>query len=180
MDISTLKKELRRNIRLLKKDFPEEAKQKESAAIWEQVEKDPFFRQSRCIFIYWSLPDEVLTPDFIRKWKGEKRFVLPCVVGDELELKYFEEENALHEGENFLIPEPSGEALQDYSAIDLAVVPGMAFDADKRRLGRGKGYYDKTLCRIQAPKFGVCYSFQFVETVPTDSFDIPMDKVVHG
>ena len=180
MDTKALKQDIRKEIRLLKKTFSEVAKQQESAAVWAQMEQEPLFRQSRCVFIYWSMSDEVQTADFILKWQGSKRFVLPCVVGDELELKYFEEAQALHEGERFLIPEPSGEALQDYSVIDLAIVPGVAFDAQNHRLGRGKGYYDKTLCRIAAPKIGVCYGFQFLPEVPVDAFDIPMDKVIHG
>ena len=126
------------------------------------------------------MPDEVPTPDFIRKWQFEKRFVLPCVVGDELELKYFRGEEEMKSGENFQIPEPVGEPLQSYEEIDLAIVPGMAFDAQRHRLGRGKGYYDKTLCNIKAPKIGVCFSFQFVGQVPVDAFDIPMDEVIHG
>ncbi len=174
------KKETRARIRALKKDFPEAAKKMEAARIWDAMERDPLFLQSRCIFIYWSMPDEVPTPDFIRKWQFEKRFVLPCVVGNELELKHFRGEEEMKSGENFQIPEPVGEPLQSYEEIDLAIVPGMAFDAQRHRLGRGKGYYDKTLCHIKAPKIGVCFSFQYLEQVPVDDFDIPMDEVIHG
>lgn len=174
------KKETRRQIRALKKTFSGESRMTESASIWKQLEQHPLFRSSRTVFIYWSMDDEVYTPDFIRKWKDEKRFILPCVVGDELELKYFDSEQLLREGENFCIPEPVGEALTDYSGIDLAVIPGMAFDAEGHRLGRGKGYYDKTLKRIAAPKIGVCFGFQFLDEVPVDALDVPMDAVIHG
>lgn len=174
------KKETRKHIRALKKEFPSEARHRESARIWEQLEQHPLFQQSHCIFIYWSMDDEVYTPDFIRKWQNQKEFILPCVVGDELELKRFDGEQVLKEGENFRIPEPVGVALDDYSCIDLAIVPGMAFDAKYHRLGRGRGYYDKTLCRIAAPKIGVCFGFQFLDEVPTDTFDISMDEIIHG
>ena len=174
------KKETRACIRALKKRFTEEEKQKEAARIWEQLEQHPLFQQSRCIFIYWSMPDEVPTPGFIRKWQGAKQFILPCVVGEELELKHFSSEHDLQKWERFEIPEPVGEALADYAAIDMAIVPGMAFDRHGHRLGRGKGYYDKTLCHIKAPKIGVCFRFQFLEQLPVDGFDIPMDEVIHG
>ena len=174
------KKETRAYIRTLKKNFTEEEKQMESARIWEQLEQQPLFRNSRRIFIYWSMPDEVKTPDFIRKWHNDKDFILPCVVGDELELKHFSSEQDLRKGERFEIPEPVGEPLKGYDKIELAIVPGMAFDRLGHRLGRGKGYYDKTLCHIKAPKIGVCYGFQFLEQVPVDAFDIPMDEVIHG
>lgn len=172
------KKETRKQIRSLKKTFSKENRMEESAAIWRQLEELPLFRDSHTIFIYWSMDDEVYTPDFIQKWKEEKRFILPCVVGDELELKYFDDEQLLQEGENFQIPEPVGEAISDYSVIDMAIIPGMAFDGMGRRLGRGKGYYDKTLKHIAAPKIGVCFSFQFLNEVPVDALDVPMDKVL--
>ena len=174
------KKETRARIRALKKEFTEAAKKMEADRIWTAMEQNTLFQQSRCIFIYWSMPDEVPTPAFIRKWQEKKRFILPCVVGDELELKHFSSEQDLQKGERFEIPEPIGEPLQSYGEIDLAIVPGMAFDAQGHRLGRGKGYYDKTLCRIKAPKIGVCFSFQFLEQVPVDELDIPMDEVIHG
>lgn len=172
------KKETRRQIRNLKKTFSPTDRMTESSAIWEQMERLPLFRESHTVFIYWSMDDEVYTPDFIRKWKDEKRFILPCVVGDELELKYFDNEQLLQEGENFRIPEPVGTALTDYSVIDLAIIPGMAFDSKGHRLGRGKGYYDKILKSIAAPKIGVCFRFQFLDNVPVDALDVPMNKVI--
>lgn len=174
------KKETRREIRILKKNFSKESRMAESAAIWKQLEAHPLFRESHTVFIYWSMEDEVYTPDFIRKWKDSKRFILPCVVGDELELKYFDSEQQMQEGENFQIPEPVGNALTDFSVIDLAIIPGMAFDGKGHRLGRGKGYYDKCLKSIAAPKVGVCFSFQFLDEVPVDALDVPMDCVLHA
>ena len=174
------KKETRRQIRALKKTFSKESRMNASASIWRQLEQHPLFQKSHTIFIYWSMDDEVYTLDFIHKWKDKKRFILPCVVGDELELKYFDDEKSLQEGENFQIPEPVGTALSDYSVIDLAIIPGMAFDNKGHRLGRGKGYYDKTLKKITAPKIGVCFGFQFLNEVPVDALDVPMDEVIYA
>ena len=126
------------------------------------------------------MDDEVETPAFILKWQGKKQFLLPCVDGDQLEIKFFNSETDLHTGELFQIPEPKGTAIQDYNLIDLVIAPGMAFDHKNHRLGRGRGYYDKTLCKIKAPKIGVCFGFQYLEEIPTDEFDIPMDVVIHA
>ena len=126
------------------------------------------------------MSDEVETPDFIEAWQEKKRFLLPCVVGDQLEIKFFQSKTTLQAGEQFQIPEPKGEAISDYGVIDLVIVPGVAFDKQGHRLGRGRGYYDKTLCKIAAPKIGVCFGFQFLDEVPTDPYDIPMDEVIHG
>ena len=77
------------------------------------------------------------------------------------------------------IEEPTGEFFTDYSAIDLIVVPGVAFDRKGNRLGRGKGYYDRLLPQIpSAYKAGICFSFQIVEEIPAEPFDICMDEVI--
>ena len=64
--------------------------------------------------------------------------------------------------------------------IDVVLVPGMAFDAEGRRLGRGKGYYDRFLSSLHPrPKLvGVCFDFQKVDRVPTETRDVAVDLVV--
>ena len=75
--------------------------------------------------------------------------------------------------------EPSGELFDDYAAIDLAVVPGMAFDIQNNRLGRGKGYYDRMLPKlVNAYKIGVCFSFQRLPGIPAEGNDVKMDEVI--
>ena len=64
------------------------------------------------------------------------------------------------------------------SLIDTALVPGMAYDAQGHRLGRGKGYYDRLLAGLDCRKIGVCFDFQKVSEVPVDVHDIPVDIVV--
>lgn len=101
------------------------------------------------------------------------------VVGDELELRLYTGPADLSIG-SYGIAEPTGELFTDYAAIDLAVIPGVAFDAVGHRLGRGKGYYDRLLPHIGATKIGICFPFQWVEEVPAEPFDICMDEVISG
>lgn len=130
------------------------------------------------MLLYHSLPDEVDTHDFIRKWSGLKRILLPVVRGNDLELKPYTGDDRLTEGA-FHINEPTGTVFTDYAAIDLAVIPGVAFDHWGNRLGRGKGYYDRLLPRIPtAYKLGLCFPFQVVEQIHAEAHDIPMDEVL--
>jgi len=64
--------------------------------------------------------------------------------------------------------------------IDLILVPGLAFSKDRHRLGRGGGFFDRLLAGRAAGAFklGICFSFQVLESVPTESHDIVMDAVV--
>jgi 5-formyltetrahydrofolate cyclo-ligase len=57
-------------------------------------------------------------------------------------------------------------------------VPGIAFDRKMNRLGRGKGYYDRFLSKISAPKIGICFDFQLLDKIPAESTDIKMDYIV--
>jgi 5-formyltetrahydrofolate cyclo-ligase len=63
--------------------------------------------------------------------------------------------------------------------LSIVIVPGMAFDKQGHRLGRGKGYYDRFLSRVpNIYKIGVCFPFQLVESVPSEETDILMDEVI--
>lgn len=152
--------------------------QSQSAEILAALEIHPVFRAAKTVLLYHSLPDEVDIHDFIRKWCEKKRILLPVVTGDELKLRTYSGPGNLAIGA-YGIEEPTGEFFTDYSAIDLIVVPGVAFDRKGNRLGRGKGYYDRLLPQIpSAYKAGICFSFQIVEEIPAEPFDICMDEVI--
>lgn len=71
------------------------------------------------------------------------------------------------------------ETQREYiNKIDLVIVPGIAFDKNKCRLGRGKGYYDRYFMNKRIKKIGIGFDFQLLDEVPTSSFDIKMDKVI--
>ena len=135
--------------------------------------------QAHTVLLYHALPDEVETRDLIQQAiDAGKQVLLPVVVGDNLELRCLPTPDALHEGA-FHIFEPNGEAFTDYSAINLAVIPGVAFTVDGCRLGRGRGYYDRLLPHLNnVYKIGICWPFQLVEALPTESHDIMLDTVI--
>lgn len=108
--------------------------------------------------------------------------VLPVVIDDEnLELRLYTSPDDLVVQGRFRIPEPTGPLFTDYAEIDLAFIPGMAFDSQHHRLGRGKGYYDRLLAhpafRI-IHKVGVCFDFQFLPSVPSEPHDYPVDELI--
>jgi 5-formyltetrahydrofolate cyclo-ligase len=76
-------------------------------------------------------------------------------------------------------PKPEHE-LQLPDQLDLVLVPGLAFSRDRRRLGRGGGFFDRLLGRRarEAFKVGICFSFQVLDQVPTEAHDTVLDAVV--
>jgi 5-formyltetrahydrofolate cyclo-ligase len=78
-----------------------------------------------------------------------------------------------------LEPPASAPALPP-EAIDLAVVPGVAFDDRGGRLGRGRGHYDATLALLRpgAARVGIAFDVQVVPAVPGEPHDVALDAVV--
>jgi 5-formyltetrahydrofolate cyclo-ligase len=62
--------------------------------------------------------------------------------------------------------------------LDLILVPGLAFGPGGRRLGRGKGFYDRLLMGISGLKCGVAYDEQIRPHIPLEAHDILVDCVV--
>lgn len=138
------------------------------------------YREAETVLFYASLPDEVPTLQEIER--VQKHYVLPCVVGDtDLVLRSYTGSKDLEIQGPYHIPEPTGPLFTDYAAIDLAIIPGMAFDSAGHRLGRGKGYYDRLLGNDvfrQIYKVGLCFDFQFLDCVEHAPHDITMDQVI--
>ena len=176
--IDQQKKEIRKQIRILKSRVSFDDKKFRSENIFKKIEKLEEFKESEIVMLYWSMNDEVYTHDFIQKWADKKQVILPSVKGKELKLKKFKGIDDLVNGESFGIGEPSGEIFNDSDKIDLILVPGVAFDKQNNRLGRGKAYYDKLLKKTKAYKIGICFDFQLINSVPVDEHDIKMDIVI--
>lgn len=149
-----------------------------SEMILKRLEETELFRQASCIALYYSIPGEVQTADFLEKWFDKKQLLLPLVVGDDLRLLPYKGKETLRPGA-FGIPEPADQKPTVFeSEIDLIIVPGVAFDRQLNRMGRGKGYYDRLLATLQIPKIGICYDFQLQDTVPVEPFDKKMDLII--
>ncbi|MCR5313983.1 MAG: 5-formyltetrahydrofolate cyclo-ligase [Bacteroidaceae bacterium] len=175
------KRELRAFMRQQKAGYNVEEREQMADKACQTLLSDGLWRSAGVVVLYHALPDEVSTRRLLDNARlMGKRVLLPKVVGDDLELREYVDEHSLEPGP-FGILEPVGKAFpqEQYSTVDLVVVPGMAFDAYGNRLGRGKGYYDRLLPRLQrAYKMGICFPFQMVEQLPCEEHDIRMDEVI--
>ena len=138
------KKQLRKQIKEAKSRQLKEQLMKNSSALLKQIEEHPHFITSKTILLYHSLGDEVQTHDFVEKWYQTKKILLPVVQGDILVLRHYTGKDCLCVGA-YHIEEPGGENYTDYDEIELGIIPGVSFDRQGNRLGRGKGYYDPFL-----------------------------------
>lgn len=178
MSIDEQKKAIRKQIKVLKKNVSLEDKKSRSFNILDTLEKDEAFIAADTVMLYWSMEDEVFTHDFVVKWAKRKKLILPCVNGASLDLRIFKGLENLVEGEGFGILEPSGELFTDIDSLDLIIVPGVAFDKNNNRMGRGKAYYDKLLTTTSCQKVGICFNFQLLDVVPINKYDVKMNSII--
>lgn len=174
------KSAVRKLVRALREKQPEAEYYLDSEFILQHVAHSEAFMKARIILAYWSIKGEVFTHDFVRHWSHHKTILLPVVEGDQMAVRKYNEARGLQPGEGFGIPEPVGENYTTLDSIDFVIVPGIAFDTRCNRMGRGKAYYDRFLPRLKALKAGICFKYQYFDTIPTDTFDIQMDFVFHS
>ena len=176
------KKELRRYIREQKRYFTPQQLGEMSLSIMSSVLTHPRVQEEDTILMYHSLPDEVDTHSALDKLLAMgKKVLLPKVISDtEMTIHEYTGKDSLQPSEPYGILEPTTPELSIINCqLSIAVVPGMAFDRQGHRLGRGKGYYDRFLSRIpNIYKIGVCFPFQMLESIPSESTDVVMDEVI--
>ena len=179
---SVTKEELRRSVRRLKQQYTPAQLEELSLPVIARLR--PRLVEAQTILAYYSLPDEVCTRQLIDELIADgKTVLLPKVLdAGRMELRRYTGPHDLTEGA-YGIMEPVGEPFTDYALIDIALIPGMAFDASGHRLGRGRGYYDRFLNSQWSMVngqwlIGLCFDFQKVPVLPSDDHDIPVDIVI--
>ena len=173
------KQTLRAQIRAAKRQHSSTQLAAFSKNLCNKILNMPIYQSAHTLLLYSPLTDEADVSPIINDAYGNgKTVLLPKVVGDDLELHIYKGVDTLERGA-FGILEPRGEVFLDYDQVEVAIVPGMAFDMAGHRLGRGKGYYDRLLPRLtQAHKIGVCFPFQYLDEIPCEEHDVVMDEVI--
>jgi len=153
--------------------------QQAGARIVDVFERLPEFRHGRTFALFASMEGEPDTRPLFERIVGSGRqaFLPRCLADGQLEFVRVEDWSVLVRG-RFGIPEPA-ESLAPVPAslIDLFLVPGLAFDRQGARLGRGGGYYDRSL-PLGCQAWGLAFESQWVEFVPNEAHDHPVNGVL--
>jgi 5-formyltetrahydrofolate cyclo-ligase len=141
-----------------------------SAGLTENLIRLTYELNANVIASYWPQPSEPDTSEF-NKWVElmGMRLLTPRVIGESLE---FAQGPAVKGA--FGILEPTGNRALILEA-DLILVPALAIDRSGSRLGKGKGFYDRTLIGVKAPKYGVMFDSEFLDQIPTQDHDVQLD-----
>ena len=156
-----------------------------SRVIQKKLFETPEFCAAQTVMFYSSFDGEVETFEMMTQAAQlKKKVVLPIVMRDQKKLipTVIEDLAKLKTGSyGIQEPEHDARALLDVEDLDLVIVPGVAFDKNNRRLGRGAGYYDRFLKDLPSdtPTFGLAFDFQVVDCLPySQAHDIPVKRVI--
>lgn len=210
------KKTLRREMRRRLKDFPPEQRIDEEKTACSLLFGMEEWKRCGRLLVFISMTGEFNTAGFINRALMEGKGIwVPRMHGKIIRFhllfpaaKIAEAPGGrpaeLEAGDGDLFdPRPYGlernsygiwEPPADYELFDartgertIVIVPGLAFDRQGYRLGRGRGYYDRWLAGIQrcgAPEafspVGIGYSIQLVSEVPRDRLDVPLPLLIAG
>ncbi len=154
--------------------------QKKSKVIVNHLLENPITFFARRVAFYYPIDNEVNLLDLARIFLEKGKVVLfPRSKEDTLEFFEVRSLSDMRSG-RFGIPEPIPQSLPvSLKEIDLFFVPGVAFGIEGSRIGYGKGFYDRVLCRVERMKrVGVCYDFQLLSVIPYEDHDMKMGSIV--
>lgn len=169
------KDEIKVSMLVLKNELSEEKRLFFADSVFKKIEQLPSFEKSEKILLYWSNHIDLPMYAYALKWSREKEILLPSIRGNKLRLKKFVSYEKRGKKDNEIL-NPITEPY--HGNVDLAIIPGIAFDKDKYRMGQGKGYYNHFLKHKNIQIIGVGFDFQVIDDIPTYWRDIKMDMIV--
>ena len=177
MEIDAAKMELRARMRAA---YDNDARAEASAVICEKLRALPEWQAAQVVMAFAPMGDE---PDIEPLLCATRATALPRWTGDSYEpariMKLSEDLQAGRFGVRE--PRPNCPAM-DWNEIDVMLVPGLAFDAEGNRLGRGGGFYDRLLNSARTAgsitAIGVAFEWQKIKTVPMANHDLPVNLLV--
>ena len=180
------KKILRERILTLLRNQKEEERLIKSLAVGNKLFQMVEFQKAETILFYASFDGEVETFEMMREaQKLGKTIGLPGIMKDEKKIipTYVASlESGLEIGP-YGIQQPKTDRAQTLGEdrLDMVIVPGIAFDKQNNRLGRGGGYYDRFLESLppSAVTVGLAFDFQIVDFLSSqEKYDIPVSCVL--
>jgi len=159
-----------------------------SAVICRKLLELPEFNAAKLVMTYMDFRNEVNTREFIRESiRRGKRIALPVVLSAKRNASLIaayevhDLESCIRKG-SYGICEPDIENTYPVleTDIDMIVVPGVAFDCCRRRIGYGAGYYDRFLKKLRPDciSIGLSFEIQLTDELPCEEHDSELDMII--
>jgi 5-formyltetrahydrofolate cyclo-ligase len=184
-DVPSQKASLRSLLLQKREKLSPEAARRKSDLVREQLFALEEFKTAALIHFYISMGHEVATLPMIQAAIAlQKRVFVPVIMPESMDLRlseFFKDSRLMPGPRGTLQPRVDLNRRISMADMDLILVPGVAFDRNGNRLGRGFGYFDRLLGRPfnkPVPVIGLAYELQVVEHVPATDRDRPVDKII--
>lgn len=177
MDIT--KNQLRKQMKSIRDYLPRYEQEQNSLAICERLHENKWYENTDTLLVYASIQSEVCLEHLIqRAWQEQKQVYFPRVKGEDMDFFLVRSKEELLEG-SFHVMEPTGNKCFLSEQPAPILVPAVSFSRTGERIGYGKGYYDRYLCRFpNLVRIGICHEEQMVDYIPSGPHDKPMDAIV--
>jgi 5-formyltetrahydrofolate cyclo-ligase len=180
-NLAQKKEELRRQMLQLRRQAAPQLLAEDSARLCAHLVNQHVWKESGSVLLFCPLPGEPdVRPLLAEALAGGKRLALPRYAPSrgEYEACLVNDLGSLRVG-HFGILEPAPDApWVELLRLDFLGVPGLAYDRDGGRLGRGRGYFDRLLTQSGGHKCGVAFDWQVVPEVPVGARDIRVNSLL--
>lgn len=154
-----------------------------STIISSKIFETDEYKNSDTLFTYIGVKSELKTTEIIKKaWADSKKVAVPVVINNKHEMVFtkINDFNTLYENKfGILEPKIDENNILKSNKKTLIIVPGIAFDFKKNRIGYGGGYYDKYLSENKfMASIGICFDFQIIENIPAEPFDYKVNIII--
>lgn len=180
-----IKSEIRKEIKNLQKVFLSDPKNRIQASykICQLVTSSEEFHKASIIFAFMPMNDEVNIGSIITEaFLLNKKVAVPLITdtNGSMEFHWIDANTQMKPGAFGIFEPPVNLVSLDLIKSEaLLLVPGLAFSSDGKRLGRGKGFYDRFISENENRfhKIGICFDFQIRDDLPVDENDMPVEKI---
>lgn len=172
-----MKSEIRENVIFELKKLSQDSvmKEKQETAILRQLFSSDLWKKSQIIGVTMSMPFEFDTKKVITKALDDgKTIAIPKTFPNKQMCFFYHDLAEILEESSFGVLEPTNEKLIEKEAIDLLIVPGVAFNKDGYRIGFGGGFYDRYLMDFTGETCSLVFNEQLKSTLTIEEHDLPV------
>jgi 5-formyltetrahydrofolate cyclo-ligase len=164
-----------------RKALPKDDCKEKSLLIQRNLLSTEEYCEAKVIALYSSIHNEVETTLVIRDaLLSGKTVLLPAVYAGEMFFRELSDITKMRKGQYGIMEPVETGRVVDPAVADMIVLPGIAFDIEGRRIGYGKGYYDKALHSLEesGKLVAICYDFQLVDEISGEPHDVRVDMII--
>jgi 5-formyltetrahydrofolate cyclo-ligase len=173
----SLKQQLRKTSKQIRSGIEEIDQAAASQLICNHIERWEVFQQAEVILTYLPFKGEVDLTSLLSDFPG-KVWAAPRIKSDGLmDFHQYDPERLVRHSFGMLEPAPDCPTITP-DQVQLALVPGLAYDRQGWRLGYGGGFYDRFLAHFQGVTAGITYQALLLDDIPHAGHDIPMQYVI--